>query len=253
MRAFAKPGFPPRMMKTGDSPMSRLSQARLLNWLARNALVHAQPNWSRSAHAKCCWPVWSLSNGLFVARAFTLLANLPKGVTVGSLAEADLKNDPASLEAAPRTLSEYSARSFAALNTAFIEDGAFVHVPRGSSWKRRFMCCLCRPRATPAMNPSAQPDRRRTKNSQVTVVEDYVSLGGGTRFLNAATELVAGDNANVSHYMIEREAEQAFNFSTLRIQQGRKRQRRHRTLCFWAERWCATTCIRCWQAREASA
>jgi Fe-S cluster assembly protein SufD len=59
------------------------------------------------------------------------------------------------------------------------------------------------------------------ENSQVTVVEDYVSLGEGTTFSNAATELVAGDNAKVAHYMIVREGDQAYNFSTLRIQQGR--------------------------------
>jgi Fe-S cluster assembly protein SufD len=53
------------------------------------------------------------------------------------------------------------------------------------------------------------------------VVEDYVTLGEGTTFSNTATELVAGDNANVSHYMIVREGDQAYNFSTLRIQQGR--------------------------------
>jgi Fe-S cluster assembly protein SufD len=59
------------------------------------------------------------------------------------------------------------------------------------------------------------------QNSQVTVVEDYVSLGEGTTFSNAATELVAADNANVSHYMVVREGAGANNFSTLRIQQGR--------------------------------
>ncbi len=54
------------------------------------------------------------------------------------------------------------------------------------------------------------------------MVEDYVSLGeGSTTFSNTATELVAGDNAHVSHYMITREGDEAYNFSTLRIQQGR--------------------------------
>ena len=40
-------------------------------------------------------------------------------------------------------------------------------------------------------------------------------------FCNTATELVAGGSAVVSHYMIEREDTEAFNISTLRIQQGR--------------------------------
>jgi len=39
-------------------------------------------------------------------------------------------------------------------------------------------------------------------------------------FCNTVTELVAGDHTVLSHYMIEREHEQAFNISTLRLQQG---------------------------------
>jgi Fe-S cluster assembly protein SufD len=52
-------------------------------------------------------------------------------------------------------------------------------------------------------------------------MEDYVSLGSGVAFCNSATELVAADNAVLSHYMIEQEHRQTFNVSTLRIQQGR--------------------------------
>ena len=43
----------------------------------------------------------------------------------------------------------------------------------------------------------------------------------GAVFCNTVTELVAGDHTVLSHYMIEREHKQAFNISTLRIQQGR--------------------------------
>ncbi len=57
--------------------------------------------------------------------------------------------------------------------------------------------------------------------SQATIIEEYVSLGGVPALCNTATELIAGDNAVVSHYMIEREDTQAFNISTLRIHQGR--------------------------------
>src|SRR5258708_9711130 len=66
------------------------------------------------------------------------------------------------------------------------------------------------------------------ENSQATIVEDYVSLSTGetvtaetAAFSNTATELVAGESAVVSHYMIVRESEQTFNVSTLRIQQAR--------------------------------
>src|ERR1700730_2306464 len=59
------------------------------------------------------------------------------------------------------------------------------------------------------------------EDSQATFVEEYVSLDGGTMFCNTVTELVAGDHAVLSHYMIEREHKEAFNISTLRIQQAR--------------------------------
>jgi Fe-S cluster assembly protein SufD len=57
--------------------------------------------------------------------------------------------------------------------------------------------------------------------SQATVVEEYTSLGTGVVLSNSVTELVAADDAHVSHYLIEREHKEAFNVSTLRIQQGR--------------------------------
>ena len=56
---------------------------------------------------------------------------------------------------------------------------------------------------------------------QATIIEEYVSLGTGIVFCNSATELIAGENATVAHYMMEREHTEAFNVSTLRIQQGR--------------------------------
>lgn len=158
-------------------------------------------------------------NGLFSQR-LSNTATLPKGVTAGSLA-AQLKNDPASVE---QHLGQYlntQRDAFAALNTAFIEDGVYVHVPRGVMVETPiYVLYVTIPGATPTMNHPRNLIVAH-ENSHVTVVEDYVSLGEGTTFSNAATELVAGDNANVSHYMIVREGEQAYNFSTLRIQQGR--------------------------------
>jgi Fe-S cluster assembly protein SufD len=158
-------------------------------------------------------------NGLF-SQELSNAATLPKGVTAGSLS-AQLKNDPASVE---QHLGQYlntQRDAFAALNSAFVEDGVYVHVPRGVVVETPiYVLYVTVPGAAPTMNHPRNLIVAH-ENSQVTVVEDYVSLGDGITFSNAATELVAGDNANVSHYMIVREGDQAYNFSTLRIQQGR--------------------------------
>jgi len=158
-------------------------------------------------------------NGLF-SQEHSTLAPLPNGVTVGSLA-AELKEDPASLEPHLGRYLNTQRDAFAALNTSLIEDGIYVHVPRGVVVETPiYVLYVTVPGATPTMNHPRNLIVAE-ESSQITVVEDYVSLGEGITFSNAATELVAGDNAHVSHYMIVREGEQAYNFSTLRIQQGR--------------------------------
>jgi Fe-S cluster assembly protein SufD len=158
-------------------------------------------------------------NGLFSGELSTLPA-LPKGVTVGSLAE-QLKNNPAGLEPHLGRYLNTQRDAFAALNTSLIEDGVYVHVPRGVVVETPiYVLYVTVPGVAPTMNHPRNLIVAE-ESSQVTVVEDYVSLGEGITFSNAATELVAGDNANVSHYMIVREGDQAYNFSTLRIQQGR--------------------------------
>jgi Fe-S cluster assembly protein SufD len=158
-------------------------------------------------------------NGLF-SQELSTVAKLPKGVTVGSLA-AQLKNNPAGLEPHLGRYLNVRLDPFAALNTALFEDGVFIQVPEGVSVEAPiYVLYVTVPGTMPTMN---HPRNLiiAGKSSQVTVVEDYVSLGEGSTFSNAATELVAGDNASVSHYMIVREGDQAYNFSTLRIQQGR--------------------------------
>ena len=152
------------------------------------------------------------------------LSHIPsmlEGVKIGNLA-AQLGSDPSSVESHFGRYLDFQRDSFCALNTAFAEDGVYVHVPQGVVVEEPIYALYV---TVPGSAPSMNHPRNliiAEQNSQVTVVEDYVSLGeGSTTFSNAATELVAGENAHVSHYMIVREGGEAYNFSTLRIQQGR--------------------------------
>src|SRR5207244_2027471 len=104
---------------------------------------------------------------------------------------------------------------------AFAEDGAYVHIRKGTIVEDPIFLLFI---STAAEVPLMSHPRNlivAEEESQATIVEDYVSLGESTAFCNTITELVAGDNAVISHYMVEREHRQAFNVSTLRIQQGR--------------------------------
>ena len=145
---------------------------------------------------------------------------LPKDVTVGSLG-SQLAKDPGAVE---KHLGQYLNQqrdAFAALNTAFLEDGAYVHVAKGVVLEAPVSVLFV---STEHAEPAVSYPRNLIvveENAQATIVEDYVSLGAGQALCNTVTELIAGDHAVVSHYMIEREHTGAFNVSTLRIQQGR--------------------------------
>jgi len=146
---------------------------------------------------------------------------LPRGVTVNSLAK-EIANQP---DAVARHFGRYlniERDSFCALNTAFAEDGAYIHVARGVVVEEPIHLLFV---TTSGASPAMTHPRNLVvvdDEGQAAIIEDYVSWGDATpAFSNAATELVAGGNANVQHIMIEREHQQTYNFSTLRIEQAR--------------------------------
>jgi len=158
-------------------------------------------------------------NGRF-APELSLPGKLPDGVEVSGLA-GEISNNPRAIELHLGRYLDIRRDAFCALNTAFVEDGAYVHIPRGTLVEEP-ICLLFVSVGDDA--PSMSHPRNlivAEEDSQATIVEDYVSLDGGAAFCNTVTELVAGDHTVLSHYMIEREHEEAFNISTLRIQQGR--------------------------------
>jgi Fe-S cluster assembly protein SufD len=158
-------------------------------------------------------------NGCF-ARELSLPGKLPDAVKVSGLA-AEISSNAGAIEPHLGRYLDIRRDAFCALNTAFVEDGAYVHIPKGTLVEEP-ICLLFVSTADDA--PSMSHPRNlivAEEDSQATFVEDYVSLDGGAVFCNTVTELVAGDHTVLSHYMIEREHKEAFNISTLRIQQGR--------------------------------
>jgi len=158
-------------------------------------------------------------NGRYSAE-LSSLGKLPKGVRVSSLAEA-IESGGDKLQNRLGRYASFEKDAFIALNSAFLADGAFVHVPRGVVVEEPIsILYVSTGNSAPAM---AHPRNLVIveENSQATVVEDYVSVASGVMFSNVVTELYAGQDAVVAHYMIEREDKRALNVSTLRIEQER--------------------------------
>lgn len=158
-------------------------------------------------------------NGRFSAE-LSSLANLAAGVHVSSLAKQILEN-PKEIQPYLGAFLDTQRDAFSALNTAFSEDGAFIHIRRGTALQAPIhLLFVSAGNGAPLMTHPRNLIVAE-EGSQAAIIEDYVSLDSGVAFCNTATELVARENAIVSHYLIEREDTHAFNVSTLRIQQGR--------------------------------
>jgi Fe-S cluster assembly protein SufD len=158
-------------------------------------------------------------NGRF-APALSSVAGLPAGVTLTSLADA-LRQDPALVEPHLARYARHENLPFVALNTAFLQDGAILAVPRGVALSKPVHLVFVS--AAPG-EPTVSYPRALVvagTSSQLTLVESYVGLGEGTYFTDAVTELVAGENTAIDHYKVVREAGAAFHVGALQVHLAR--------------------------------
>lgn len=142
------------------------------------------------------------------------ISDLPKGVQAGNVSEE-----------ARTHLGKYAsfdANAFVALNTAFLNSGAFVQVARGAVVEQPIHLVYVTVGSGPVLHlPHVQPRSLVVvgANAQCTIVESY--LGTGQYFSNGVTEIVAGDGAVVDHYKVQLEAPEAFHVSTMQASLGR--------------------------------
>jgi Fe-S cluster assembly protein SufD len=157
-------------------------------------------------------------NGHF-APGLSLVNKLAGGIQVTGLAQ-ELSRNSGLIEQHLGHYVDQHRDSFAALNTAFADDGAYVHVPRGMIVEEPIYFLFVSTADTLPVMSHPRNLFLVDEDSQITIVEEYVSLGDGITFCNAVTELVAADGAVLSHYRVEREQAGTYNISTLRIRQG---------------------------------
>ncbi|HEY3279933.1 MAG TPA: Fe-S cluster assembly protein SufD [Gemmatimonadales bacterium] len=155
----------------------------------------------------------------FLARS--LSTPVADGVRLDGLARA-LIDAP---EAVRQHLGKYAAfadRPFAALNTAFVRDGAFVHVPANVKSDEPIQLLFL---ATPVDGAHTVAHPRNLivleREARATVVETYAALGDGVYWTNAVTEVVAGDGARVDSYRVQRESDGAYHVAVTDVHQGR--------------------------------
>ncbi|MEI7704775.1 MAG: Fe-S cluster assembly protein SufD [Deltaproteobacteria bacterium] len=143
---------------------------------------------------------------------------MPTGVHASSLAHA-ISATPGLVESRLGRTAMVDGRPFAALNAAFLGDGAFVHVgadARGGVVELVFATAstdgpvACHPRVLVVADPGGD----------ATLVETYVALGDHPVLTNAVTEVSLGAGARLDHYQVQDQPANAFHFATLTVEQG---------------------------------
>jgi Fe-S cluster assembly protein SufD len=157
-------------------------------------------------------------NGLYAAELSNLNA-LP-----GALTACNLAGVPTQLANIVRkhlaTQADYFDHTFTALNTANLNDGALVYLPRGQACETPIHLLFL----TTAQQPSMAHPRAlivAEAGALATIVESYASLDEGAAFTNAVTEVVAQAGAVVTHYRLQAENEQSFHIATTEVAQER--------------------------------
>lgn len=113
----------------------------------------------------------------------------------------------------------YHNNGLTALNTAFIQSGVFLCIPRDVKLETPLQITFI----ADAENSASFPRLLivAEENSSATVIESFVSNGETRYFTNAVAEIVLRDGAQLEHYRLQNESKNAFHVSTTSAELGR--------------------------------
>ncbi|MBN2507597.1 MAG: Fe-S cluster assembly protein SufD [Verrucomicrobia bacterium] len=158
-------------------------------------------------------------DGHFAPTLSTIAAS-GDAIRIGSLAQV-LNTSPALLEPRLSPSAPDGETPFAALNAAFFQDGAFVHLPPQHVLPEPVHAVFISAAASAGSTAHPRNLILAEAGSRMTFVETHVSLAGAGHLTNAVTELAVGDGAQVEHVKFQDQGRQAFHLATLRSTLGR--------------------------------
>lgn len=156
------------------------------------------------------------------APTLSVRPSLPSRVTVAPLSE--IIGTPAGAELLEPRLGRFATADmtpFVALNAALFGDGAVVHVPADVVDTPTVHLLLVSSGAAAGTMAHLRNLFVVERGASVRVVEHYVSLSDGEYLVNAVTEVELGDNAELTHYQVQRQGTRAFQLAAINVRQGR--------------------------------
>lgn len=150
-------------------------------------------------------------NGLF-SKEHSSVNDLPEEVVIGNLADLAADNNPLIKKHLNR-YADFEGDVFTSFNNAFLEDGAFIYVPKDLKVE------------TPVQLLNIQTDAAETyfttsrclvvadERSEITIVEEHVGLGDNKYFNLPVVEVNLERESYVKHTKIQRDSKQAIHIA----------------------------------------
>lgn len=113
----------------------------------------------------------------------------------------------------------YHNNGLTALNTAFVQSGVFVLVPKNVKLETPLQITFVGGTANSATFPRVLVVAE--EHSSATLIENFVAGDEERYFTNAIAEVVLKDGAHLEHYRLQRESKRAFHVSTTSAELGR--------------------------------
>jgi Fe-S cluster assembly protein SufD len=113
----------------------------------------------------------------------------------------------------------YHNNGLAALNTAFLQSGVFVWIPKNVKLEKPVQITFIGGTANSATFPRVLVVAE--ENSSAMLIENFVAGGEERYFTNAVAEIVLKDGAHLGHYRLQRDSKKAFHVSTTSAELGR--------------------------------
>lgn len=160
--------------------------------------------------------VFVFINGYF-SKDLSKINLVNTGIVVESIETISSAQD----EIFERHFGKYSTydNGFNALNSAFVQDGAFIFIPENQIIEDPIYLIYLQ--GKDEINILSQPRNLFVlgKNSQVNLIEIHQAISQSPYLTNSLTEIIVGENSKIDHYKIQNESLSSFHVSKIQVEQ----------------------------------
>lgn len=212
LEKFSELGFPaPTLEEWRYTNVAPIAKARFVPSWTIDGAEEAGRRWADRVYEEARSSVLVFVNGRFRSDLSSLAA-LPREAVVLGLADALRSEHQKMIGERLARGAAFDRQHFAALNTAFIADGAFVYLPRGVRVEAPIQLLFISDSGPVMSFPRVLVVAER--ESEATLIERYVGAADQPYFTDAVVEIYIDENAHLEHYKVQEEGLQGFHVAT---------------------------------------